>query len=272
MADFDDTRTAVNLEVSRRLGNHLPSVALSFSSENDYVSRGVALKDAIDFNKKNTTLLIGVGGSSDLIEAEGQPEEDKTTIDLLLGVTQVINPLTLASLTATLGRTDGYLSDPYKLTEVNGVLVPESRPDTKDRQILYASLSRFFPSLNGSAETSYRFYNDSFGIQAHTAALAWYQKIGEHWIVRPLVRYYMQSEADFYAVRFTGTPDDYSSDYRISEMNSFGGGLKVIWSPNSRLSMDVSYERYEQQGQDGVTPDSLYPSANMIMLGVRLWF
>jgi hypothetical protein len=55
-------------------------------------------------------------------------------------------------------------------------------------------------------------------------------------------------------------------------MNSFGGGLKVIWSPNSRLSMDVSYERYEQQGQDGVTPDSLYPSANMIMLGVRLWF
>lgn len=273
MADFDDTRVAGNLDISYRMGRHTPSVALSYSDESDYVSRGVALKDAIDFNKKNTTLLMGVAGTFDeIMPSINSLEEDKTTVDLLLGVTQVLNPVTLANLSLTVGRTDGYLSDPYKVVELNGYLVPEQRPDTKDKVILYGSLLRYFELLRGSLEGSYRYYSDSFGIDAHTASLAWYQKIGDHWVVRPIVRYYMQSEADFYGVRFTGSPDEYSSDYRLSEMDSFGGGVKLIWTPNSRVSFDISYERYEQSGQDGVTSDDLYPAANMIMVGARLWF
>lgn len=270
--DFDDTRTAANFELSKRLGRHTPTLSLSYSQESDYASKGVAVKDAIDFNKKNTTLMVGVGGTFDDIRPSGKPDDDKTTVDFLVGVTQVLDPVTLLNVSVTVGRTDGYLADPYKVVELNGVLVPEKRPDSKDKQILYGSLTRYFEPLRGSLETSYRFFNDSNGIQSHTLALAWYQKINEHWMVRPLIRYYTQSEADFYGVRFTGTPDEYSSDFRISEMSALGGGLKVIYSPNSRMSFDLSYERYEQWGLDNETPDELYPSANMIMMGVRLWF
>jgi hypothetical protein len=272
-ADFDDTRVGANLDLSRKIGRHTPTLALAYSQEDDYLSRGVALKDAIEFNKKNTILLTGLAGTFDDINpANGRPDDTKTTYDLLLGVTQVLNPVTLATLSATIGRTDGYLSDPYKVVELNGVLVPEERPDSKDKYILYGSLVRYVEPLNGSLETSYRFYSDTFGINSHTLSAAWYQKIGEHWVVRPLVRYYTQTEADFYGVRFTGSPSEYSSDYRVSEMSSFGGGLKVIWTPNSRVSFDISYERYEQQGLDNETPDELYPAANMIMVGARLWF
>ena len=271
-ANFDDTRVAGNVELSKKIGRHTPSLSLSYSHETDYLSRGVAVKDSIDFNKKNTTLLVGAAGTFDDIEPEGRSSDEKTTVDVLVGVTQVLDPVTLVNLSATVGRTDGYLTDPYKVVELNGVLVGEKRPDTKDKQILYGSMTRYFEPLNGSLETGYRFYNDSFGIQAHTLSLAWYQKLGEHWMVRPLFRYYTQSEADFYGVRFAGSPGDYSSDYRLSEMSSYGGGLKVIWSPNSRVSVDLSYERYQQQGLDNETPDELYPAANMIMVGVRLWF
>lgn len=272
-ADFDDTRVAGNLDLSYKAGRHTPGLALSYSDESDYVSKGVALKDAIDFNKKNTTLLLGVAGTFDEINPSyGNISEDKTTYDLQAGLTQVLDPVTLATVSVTIGRTDGYLSDPYKVVELNGVLVGEDRPDSKDKHILFGSLTRYFEPLNGSLETTYRYYSDTFGIDAHTASLAWYQKVGEHWVVRPLIRYYTQSEADFYGVRFAGTPDHYSSDYRLSEMSSFGGGLKVIWSPNPRMSFDVSYERYEQQGLDNETPDELYPTANMIMVGARFWF
>jgi hypothetical protein len=36
--------------------------------------------------------------------------------------------------------------------------------------------------------------------------------------------------------------------------------------------MDVAYERYELRGTDGKTVQEMYPSANVVILGVRLWF
>ena len=57
--------------------------------------------------------------------------------------------------------------------------------------------------------------------------------------MRPLFRYYDQSEADFYAVQFDGAPEFYSSDYRISALTSLGYGLKLIYAPNSRVQFDA---------------------------------
>jgi len=118
---------------------------------------------------------------------------------------------------------------------------------------------------------SYRYYNDSFGIQAHTAGIAWYQKIGSKLIVRPAVRYYVQSAADFYDTQFTGDPVFYSSDYRVSEMSAWGYGVKLIWRPVDRLSLDVAVDHYVQEGLDGVTADDMYPNALSVMAGVRIW-
>jgi hypothetical protein len=183
----------------------------------------------------------------------------------------VLSPTTLLTLNAVRGRVSGLLSDPYKVTELNGAIMPERRPDNKDKNIAYISLAQYFDALNGSLEGSYRYYNDTFGIDAHTITLAWYQKIGRQWVVRPMLRYYDQAEADFYAVRFSGAPEFYSSDYRVSAMTALGYGLKAIWMPTARLSFDAGFERYEQSGKDGVTPDEVYPKANIFIVGARVW-
>ena len=269
---FDDERYAGNVEVTKRINNHAVSGLLSYSTESDYDSLGLAVRDAVDFNQKNTTLLFGGAYTHDRVDpANGTPSGDKDLVDVMAGLTQVLDPRTLFTVNLTLGLADGLLSDPYKVVELNGDLVAESRPETKDKQIVMATLAHYFPSVAGSAEGSYRFYNDSFGIQAHTVQLAWYQKLGPNWIVRPLVRYYDQGAADFYGVRFSGSPDHYSSDYRVSALTALGYGLKVAWKPNARIQLDASVERYEQSGKDSETPEDVYPSATYVILGARLW-
>lgn len=271
-AQSEDTRIAFDVELIKKLDRQALSAQVALSQENDYTSLGLALKDAIEFNEKNTTLLLGISANNDSVEGSNLPgSESKHVYDVMAGVTQVVGPNTLFTANLTLGRSDGYLSDPYKVADVNGALVPENRPDSRTRSIGYLSLTHFFESLNGSAEGSFRLYNDSFGIISHTLGLAWYQKINPQVVLRPAIRMYSQSEADFYDVRFSGSQEFYSADYRLSALNTFSYGLKVIWTPNPRWSFDLSVDRYDMSGTDGKTPDDAYAGATLIIGGVRLW-
>jgi hypothetical protein len=271
MAKFDDERYGFNLGASKRIGRNTPGALLSFSQESDYTSTGLGLQDAVDFNKKNTTLLVGGAYTFDSIKpANGLPEKTKRTLDALLGVTQVLTPTTLLTANVGFGQVSGFLSDPYKVVELNGAIVPEKRPESKDKFIFYVGMNQFITPLNGAVDLGFRRYSDSFDVEADTATLAWYQKLGAHVIVSPLVRYYQQTAASFYDTSFSGNPEYYSSDYRASAFRAMGYGLRLIWNPNSTLSFDAGYERYEQEGTDGVTPDIVYPKANVFMVGMRI--
>jgi hypothetical protein len=207
-ANVEDERVGFNLSLIKRIGRHTPAAQLAYSTERDYTSLGVALTDAVDFNKKNTTLLYGGAYTHDIIDAVTmESSETKKTMDLLLGVTQLINPETFFTVNLTLSRADGFMTDPYKVVELNGQIVGEKRPDTKNKVIVFAALNHFFRPVDGAAELSYRWYSDSFGINANTVQLAWFQNLGRQFILSPSIRYYEQNAADFYDVRFTGDPD-----------------------------------------------------------------
>lgn len=270
--EVEDERWAFNVDVTKKLGNHSVGGMLSVSTEGDYQSLGLAARDAVDFNQKNTTLLYGGAYTYDRVDVPHLGStEDKQTLDAMVGLTQVLTPQTLFTVNLTLSQVSGYMADPYKLVSLNGEAVPEVRPDDKDKQVLFLAINHMFPELEGSLEASYRFYEDSFGIQANTIELAWYQKLGADFVLRPMLRWYEQSEADFYGTYFEGSPDAYSSDYRVSALRAMGYGIRLIWTPSPTWSMDIGYERYEQEGTDGVTPSDAYPSANVITAGARWW-
>lgn len=272
MTEFSDSRLGLNLGLSKRIGMNTPSVQISYSQESDYLSLGASAQDAIDFNKKNTTLLFGGAYTQDTVSpSNDQPSDNKDTFEGLLGITQVLTPSTLLTFNVGYAHLQGYLSDPYKVAEVDGQLVPELRPDHKDRYTAYVALNQFVAPMDGALDLSFRHYSDSFGVDAETVGLAWYQKLGSQFTLSPRVRYYEQTAADFYAVSFEGSPDFYSSDYRVSAMRGTGFGLRGIWNPTSKVRVDLGYERYQQEGTDGVTLQEIYPSANIIILGVRLW-
>ncbi len=304
-ATIDDIRNAGFLEPSFKLGNHTLTPQVAYSLESDYESIGVSLSDAIDFNDKNTTLLLGASHSFDHVlpnegelDYQGNPlrKRRKDDSSAMLGVTQLLDPATILTAAVTVGYSDGYLSDPYKRVLFDDVpyypgldpanpnaytVWPERRPDHKLREVMFVSLSHNFEKLNGAAEITYRLHHDSFGVTAQTASLQWNQKITKYVIVSPLFRFHTQTAADFYATHFPGDPDNqgefplpknYSSDYRLSALNSFTYGISVSARLQEHLSLELAYKRYEMYGTDGVTGSQQYPKANTFTAGLTLWF
>lgn len=64
----------------------------------------------------------------------------------------------------------------------------------------------------------------------------------------------------------------FSSDYRLSRLNTFSYGLTASWRVHDRVSLEAAYLRYEMHGLDGVTSPSAYPRAHIFTIGFGLWF
>lgn len=270
---FNDARLGVNAELALRNGDYLYTGQIAFSSETDYTSIAPTLKVAREFNQKNTVVSAGVSFNHDDVDAIAtHSTETKEGVQLFLGATQALDPKTVLSVNFTAGFSSGFLSDPYKVAWVSGSLMSDKRPSRRDDQIALVSLTHAVDSLKGSAEVSYRYYRDSFGVSGHTASLAWYQKIGRTLVLKPSIRYYQQDAADFYAVMFTSTPEFYSADYRLSNAASLSYGLKAVWTPRDSYSVDFGYERYTMWGRDKITSSSAYPDANIFTVGLRFAF
>ena len=192
------------------------------------------------------------------------------------------------------GHSTGFMSDPYKIVSTTMwnldpgtyYTLPENRPREKDKISVFFGTNRHFEKLDGALDASYRFYSDSFGITSHTVELKWIQRLGTHFTLEPIARYYVQSQADFYYYNLdqagivtsvvpsgetgTGTGPFYSSDYRLSKMETMNLGLKLSWIINDHCSLDVAYERYVMRGLDNVTPSSAYVDANVFTFGFKL--
>ena len=292
LSQLHERRKAWNAGLSRQFQRVNVSVGYAHSRESDYVSDGLSLNTLTDFNEKNTTLLLGAAGSDDDVKTYYPAGwTKKRSRDLIAGVTQLLDPLTTVTLNVSWGRATGYLADPYKLVEKSTEVFPglfldltyaENRPRERTKEIVFASINRSVPALHGALEASYRFYRDSFGTDADTLEVAWFQKLGSHLVLRPGVRFHRQSAADFYyynlnatAIVPPATPPDgsapfYSSDYRLSSLDTLTLGFKVIYQITDAIQADVAYERYRMRGRDGVTPRSAYPEADIVTAGLRL--
>jgi hypothetical protein len=289
LSKLTERRKAWNGVVSHQFERINLALGVANSRESDYVSTGWSVNTLTDFNQKNTTLLAGVAGTDDDIRVFYQTARaSKRTNDVIIGLTQLIDPRTSVSLNFTWGRQRGYLSDPYKLVQKNTEIIPgvslpltfaENRPAERDKWIALATLNRAYPELRGAIDFSYRFYHDTYETDSHTIDVGWFQNIGERVVVRPGIRFYDQSAAEFYYYKLDGTsvvptagpprPNGpfYSSDYRLSAMRTLTYGVKVVWNATEALQFDVAYERYDMRGKDGVTPQSAYCRADIFTVG-----
>jgi hypothetical protein len=250
---YEDTRKAGTLSYARRFGSHLPSIDLSLSQENDYLSRGVGLSDAWTVAGGRGTIHFGLGATSDVITPVTlDVSETKTSGSAALGFTWVLGTRDLLDVSGSWTRLSGYLDDPYKVVPVGAITSPEHRPDSRMRLALLLRHGHSF-TTRGALKTTYRYYRDDWNVNAHTLELAYDQHVGRV-IVSLTARGYTQTAASFYGASFPTAQPFMSADYRLSPFYSGLGGLGVTFPLTRIFSMRLEATYQKQLGRDRVIP------------------
>jgi hypothetical protein len=263
-ASIEDQRTDLNTRGTYYFDTARLNLNGGYSTEDDYSAINVGFGSEHDFGEKNTTLSWGLGLSMDEIDPTPtdtnlDPDtEDKRTISVFGGWSQVMGRSSVFQTVLSYQNGDGFLSDPYKLVAFADQNVPDHRPDSRNQYAVLARLRRHYESVTGTLHLDYRFYYDDWGILSHTAELAWYQSLFDVVQIIPSVRYYTQSEADFYEPFVTSAFDmndvpHASSDYRLSPYGALSGKLRIEahvsdWPFHMAWKIGASYERYQSSG------------------------
>jgi hypothetical protein len=194
---------------------------------------------------------------------------------LLFGVTQVIDRSSLFQINLSLSEADGYMTDPYNLVSVVDSTTGEptlhlfeSRPDSRSRQSLYGKYRKMLANKD-IFTASYRFMTDDWGIDSNTFDFTYRFKLSRRFFIQPHLRYYEQSEADFYRYFLRddeAVPNDASADYRLGEMEATTVGLKFGQEFDERHVWSIRVEQYVQSGDGSpseafgqLTGQDLYP-------------
>ena len=315
---FKDTRVQLEAQWTQPLWEDMRgSTGVHLSKEYDYLSIAFNGSLARDFNQKNTTLTAGLSYALDTIDPEGgrpvpfssmvidqgqfvnedayraafdgtrqEGTDDKTTTDLLLGVTQIINRRMLMQFNYGYSMSDGYHTDPFKVLSVvneQGLtqdLVHEQRPDERSRHNFYWQTK--YAMDNGVADISYRFATDDWDIDSHTIDSRLRFNLSNGSYIQPHFRYYQQSAAEFYQPFLLDgepLPQFASADYRLGEMTAYTLGLKYGMTLDNGHELGFRLEYYQQDpknsgfSEPGVLQEQdLYPSVKAVIAQVSYSF
>jgi hypothetical protein len=284
---FKDTRLALTAGWQQPAGEKgLLSVGVSASKEYDYLHTGLNASYAHDFNKRNTTVSAGFAYAKDSIEPVGGApipftamrdvgdignrvgDQDKDVLDFVMGVTQVISRDLLVQVNYSYSRSEGYLNNPYKVLSLvdgdtgdtlprtpgpdggpSGIFLFEGRPEERTQHSLYTQAKY---NMNGKVlDVSYRYMTDDWDIDSHTIDARFRWPIGDRSYLEPHLRFYTQTEAEFYRLSLdesVALPQYASSDYRMGNFDGTTVGLKYGWKTRNDNDLSVRVEWYTQSG------------------------
>lgn len=262
-ATVSEKRTDAKLSTSYYFDRAKLTGSSGFSIENDYASFGGGLAAETHFNEKRTTLGGALGFSIDYLDPTDSNSEyptrpnsaDKQSVSVMASLSQILARGTAIQSSATYQYQTGYLSDPYKLVSVEGANVADSRPDERNQFTWLTRLRHRVEAMNASVHLDYRFYTDDWKLTSHTAELAWYQTFFTNFRLIPSLRYYSQSQADFYDTWFDIAPADgyASSDYRLSPYGAISWRIQAEygmqgWPGTMDWVLSFAWERYLSDG------------------------
>lgn len=302
LAEIEDVRNGVLGALSHKFGDHLVEVEFSRSKEHDYLSYGLSLSDRWEFNQKNTALSFGINYLDDQVAVYGLEDQKKRSYDFFVGLSQLLDKNTILSANLTIGYSEGYLNDPYKAIQRTDIVsVPdglggtidiptvnlyrENRPDSRLRGVLQLQGTHFFEKYQAALDCTLRFSADDYGVFSQMVQVEWRQSLWDRFEITPYIRYYRQNEANFFhntldevsianpAEYPNGRGPNYSSDYRLSSMQTLSLGLKLRFRISDNCFLWGAYERYEMSGWGShQAPAEAYPSADIWTVGCTIQF
>jgi hypothetical protein len=209
------------------------------STENDRDGDTVTAGVSQEIFGNMTTVSFGVSTTSDEITKTGQSDfsESMTSQSVSIGISQVITKNALLSLDFQEITDEGYLQNPYRFVRVRGFsgstlvndLRPELYPEVRTSDA-YALRGKYYLPYRAAIHAEYRTFRDTWDIGADTYLLG-YTHPWKQWVFDGLIRYYRQSEADFYydALLVDHQYTYQARDKELSDMESLSLGVKASY-------------------------------------------
>ncbi len=295
---YEERREEKSLGADFVYGKTLMSLGFTTSSENDFEARSAAFSISQDLFGDLTTVSLGYVRGWDEVGKTGDPDfsERADRQRYRIGVSQIFTRNLILALNYETVTDEGYLNNPYRSVRyldpgsaVGYSFEPEVYPRTRISNAV-ALRARYHLPYRASVLAEYRYYADSWGIDAYNLGLGYTHVWHDDWLFDFRLRYYRQSRADFYSDLFPyrQAQNFLARDKELSSFNTRTLGLTVSyeldglnWGFIDRGSLNLAYDRiafdYEDfrdlraGGAPGTEP--LYRfDADVVQLYLSIWY
>lgn len=246
-ASYSDNRIYPSVTWSRqdiKKGTTIGAVT-SFSNEYDYNSVGLGINLAKSSKDRSRELGVRLQAYFDQwhvilpvelrgINAGGVRHGDAAPRNSFSGafsLSQIINPRMQVLVITEPAYQQGLLATKYQRVYFKGGQEQaENLPETR-LKFPVGLRANYFAGDRFILRSFYRYYQDNWGIKAHTLEMEVPVKITPFVSVSPFYRYYTQTAADYFApyLGHVSTETFFTSDYDLSRFHSqfFGTGFRI---------------------------------------------
>jgi len=276
--EFTEARNAGSVMLTTRFENRDELyTGFDYSRESDFDSKAISA-EYMHYTDKSHNQSVNIGVSYSFNEllayqydsgSGASQKEESNSLNIQAGISQVLNDHSALKVEGFTIIDDGYLTNPHANVVRNNntnnqKLVTENRPD---KRTAYGVNLKYITLLNDdmSYKVNYRFYADDWDINSHTIDNDIYYKMNKQLTFGVGLRYYIQSEANFYNENkdFFTNEEYASSDERLSDFDALTYKTSIDFKQNDKISYNLGGEFYSQStGLD----------ASMVTLGLKYKF
>lgn len=236
------------------------SVTFTNSDENDYEANTASFDISQDLFGDLTTLSAGFSRGWDEVRRNGDPDfkENIDRRNYRVGLSQIFTPELLMGFAYELITDEGFLNNPYRSvryldadSSTGYAWEPEVYPSTRTSNAASVS-ARYFLPYRAAVHGAYRYFTDTWGVDASTISIGYTHPWTERWIFEIGYRWYSQSAADFYSDLF---PRSNAQNFmaRDKELSTFTSNMinlgvtyempQVDWRFLQRWTLNFFYDR-----------------------------
>jgi len=274
-SEYTEERTEYTLGVDYLHDDSILSLGYTNSSENDYEANTVYFSTSQEFFGGMSTVTLGYARGWDDVGVAGNDSfnEEADRQNYQLGLSQVVTRNSLLGLDLEVVTDEGFLQNPYRQNRYIDpndptafLYQPERYPETRT-SFSVATRALYYLPYRASIRGEFRYFSDSWGIDAQTFELAYVHALNPRWTLEGRARYYVQDEADFYSdlYAFENSQTHLARDKEMSAFSgtTLGGGVVYEWKQTSlpgiqRLQasllvdwLDFSYDNFRDVTASG---------------------
>lgn len=253
--EIDDKRTEYSVGVEHAIPDGALNVGYIQSDEDDYHSKAFSAGGTREFFQKNTVVSFGFASGDDRINsmADSTFEEKMRNQLYSLSLTQVLSKISILQLIYDFRVENGYIASPYRRAKIinssTGTIrgEHENHPRTRNRNAWALKYNRYFDKLALTSATTYRLYQDSWGVLSHTIEERLTKELGRKWNLSFTLRYYTQQQAKFFSDYYIDDPGPfYTGNNTLASFDGYMLSLRPAVQITDNIGLFTKVEYFSQ--------------------------